>query len=61
MYNVVTIIEKIGVKKDKYIQLNNRKILNGILETSGIGNINDVISTLVKVIWFLDQLTKLTG
>ena len=37
-----TIIEKIGVKKDKYIlNLNNRKILNGILETAGIGNIND--------------------
>ena len=37
-----TIIEKIGVKKDKYIlNLNNRKILNGILETAGIGNINN--------------------
>ena len=37
-----TIIEKIGFKKDEYIlNLNNRKILNGILETAGIGNIND--------------------
>ena len=37
-----TIIEKIGIKKDQYIiNVNNRKILNGILETAGIGNIND--------------------
>ena len=34
-----TIIEKIGIKKDKYIiKLNNRKILNGILEAVGIIN-----------------------
>ncbi len=41
---LITIIEKIGIQKEKYrLNLNNRKILNGILETSGIINENDEI------------------
>ena len=57
------IFEKIGVKKNKYlINLNNRKILNGILETVGITDSNNYDATLgtsEKVLRSIDKIDRL--
>ena len=53
-----TIIEKIGIRKDRYvINLNNRKILNGILEAIGILNNNGIDQNLSDL--FLRSIDKI--
>ena len=56
-----TIIEKIGIRKDRYvINLNNRKILNGILEAIGILNNNGIDQNLSDmVLRSIDKIDRL--
>ena len=55
-----TIIEKIGVKEDKYVlNLNNRKILNGVLETVKIGYNNNGFNLTEMVLRSIDKIDRL--